>query len=111
MKLSTTPTCQDCRASVSQVPTVIEYQGEEIYLFDPVFCEPCLHKLCEHYSTTCANCRGCIPPYSQVGVLKGDGGQNQYIHMTTTCNTPGNAFYGYWGKGQLRNFIQIEACS
>jgi hypothetical protein len=106
-----TSTCQECGISVKTVPTLIEYQGEEIYLFDPTICDPCLHKLCERYSTQCANCGGCIPPYSQVGVLKGDAGQNQYIHMTTTCNTAGSAFYGYWGKGQLRDYIQIEACS
>jgi hypothetical protein len=90
---------------------MIEYLGEEIYLFDPVVCEPCLHKLCKRYSTYCANCGGCIPPYSQVGVLKGDAGQKQVVHTTTSCTTAGNAFYGYWGKGQLRNFIQIEACN
>jgi hypothetical protein len=90
---------------------MIEYLGEEIFLFNPVVCEPCLHSLCERYSTLCANCGGCIPPYSQVGVLKGDEGQKQCIHMTTACTTVGGAFYGYWGKGQLRDFIQIEACS
>ena len=105
------PVCQECKASVNTVPTVIEYQGEEIYLFNPIICKSCLHKLCELHSTECANCGGCIPPYSQVGVLKGDNEQIQFIHMTTTCNTPGNAFYGYWGKGELHDFIQIEACS
>jgi len=109
--MNPSPVCQECRTSVSEVPTIIEYQGEEIFLFDPVVCEPCLHKLCERYSTQCANCGGCIPPYSQVGVLKGNGGRTQVVHMTTSCTTVGSAFYGYWGKGQLRNFIQIEACS
>jgi hypothetical protein len=90
---------------------MIEYLGEEIYLFDPVVCEPCLHKLCKRYSTYCANCGVCIPPYSQVGVLKGGAGQKQVVHTTTSCTTAGSAFYGYWGKGQLRNFIQIEACN
>ena len=85
--------------------------GGRNYLFDPVVCEPCLHKLCKRYSTYCANCGGCIPPYSQVGVLKGDAGQKQVVHTTTSCTTAGSAFYGYWGKGQLRNFIQIEACN
>jgi hypothetical protein len=103
--------CQECGTSVDSLPTVIEYQGQEIFLFDPVICSICLHKLCESHSTECANCGGCIPPYSQVGVLKGDAGRNQTIHMTTTCNTAGSAFYGYWGKGQLRDFVQIEACS
>lgn len=105
------PVCQECGTPVNTVPTVIEYQGEEIYLFDPTICSPCLHELCKHHSTQCANCGGCIPPYSLVGVLKGDAGQLQVIHMTTNCTTSGSAFYGYWGKGQLRNFIQIEACS
>ena len=68
-------------------------------------------KLCENYSTECANCGGTIPPYSNVGILKADNGRNKFIHMTTQCNTPGNAFYGYWGKGSIREFIQIEACS
>ena len=59
--------CQECKAPVSKVPTVVEYQGEEIYLFNPIICKPCLHRLCELHSTQCANCGGCIPPYSQVG--------------------------------------------
>jgi hypothetical protein len=103
--------CQECETPVNTLPTMIEYQGEEIYLFDPVVCQPCLHKLCELHSTECANCGGCIPPFSQVGVLKADNGQKQFIHMTTSCTTAGSAFYGYWGKGQLHDFIQIEACS
>ena len=103
--------CQECKTPVSTLPTVIEYQGEEIYLFDPAVCQSCLHKLCELHSTQCANCGGSIPPFSQVGVLKGDSGQKQLIHMTTSCTTAGSAFYGYWGKGQLYGFIQIEACS
>ncbi len=105
------PVCQECKTPVSVVPTVIEYKGEEIYLFDPVVCHLCLHKLCEHCSTQCANCGGCIPPFSQVGVLKANDGQKQLVHMTTSCTTVGSAFYGYWGKGQLHSFIQIEACS
>ena len=109
--MSSSPICQECKAPVSTAPTVLEYRGEEIYLFDPVICQPCLHKLCELYSTHCANCGGCIPTYSQVGVLKGDDGHKQFVHMTTSCSTVGSAFYGYWGKGQLHNFIQIEACS
>ena len=103
--------CQECKTPVSTLPTVIEYQEEEIYLFDPLVCQSCLHKLCELYSTQCSNCGGCIPPFSQVGVLKGNSGQKQLIHMTTSCTTAGSAFYGYWGKGQLNGFIQIEACS
>ena len=93
------------------LPTIIEYQREEIFLFHPVVCEHCLYDLCELYSTQCANCGGCIPPYSNVGVLKGEKGQHQYIHMKTSCTTPGNAFYGYWGKGQLGEYIEVEACS
>ena len=109
--MNPSPVCQECGTRVNTAPTMIEYLGEEIFLFNPVVCEPCLHSLCERYSTLCANCGGCIPPYSQVGVLKGDEGQKQCIHMTTACTTVGGAFYGYWGKGQLRDFIQIEACS
>ena len=63
------------------------------------------------FAIDCGNCGGTIPPYSSVGILKARDGQNQYIHMTTQCNTPGNAFYGYWGKGTAREFVQIEACS
>ena len=103
--------CQECKTPVSTLPSVIEYQRKEIYLFDPVVCQSCLHKLSELHSTQCANCGGCIPPFSQVGVLKGNNGQMQLIHMTTSCTTAGSAFYGYWGKGNLHNFIQIEACS
>ena len=109
--MSSFSTCQECNTTVTTVPTVMEYQGEEIYLFNPVVCHSCLYKLCESYSTQCANCNGCIPPFSQVGILKGNEGKKTCVHMTTTCNTVGNAFYGYWGKGQLRDFIQIEACS
>ena len=109
--MNPSPVCQECGTRVNTAPTMIEYLGEEIYLFDPVVCEPCLHKLCKRYSTYCANCGGCIPPYSQVGVLKGDAGQKQVVHTTPSCPPSGSAFYGYWGKGQLRNFIQIEACN
>ncbi len=111
MKSNASSVCKECGTPVDSIPTMIEYQGEEIFLFDPVVCESCLHRFCEHYSTQCVNCGGCIPPYSQVGILKGDDGQKQFIHMTTYCTTPGSAFYGYWGKGELRDFIQIEACS
>ena len=109
--MSSPPACQECKVPVKKVPTVMEYQGEEIYLFDPVICRSCLHKLCEAYSTQCANCGGCIPPFSQVGILKGENGQKTCVHMTIACTTVGSAFYGYWGKGKLRDFIQIEACS
>ena len=109
--MSSFPSCLECKVPVKTVPTVMEYQGEEIYLFDPVICHSCLHKLCESYSTQCVNCGGCIPPFSQVGILKGNDGQKKCVHMTIACTTVGSAFYGYWGKGQLRDFIQIEACS
>ncbi|MBT5470554.1 MAG: hypothetical protein HOK41_08105 [Nitrospina sp.] len=105
------PSCRECGITVTTVPTFLEYQGQEIFVFDPVICQPCLEKLCENYSTVCANCGGTIPPYSNVGILKAGNGQNQFIHMTTQCNTPGNAFYGYWGKGIVREFVEIEACS
>ena len=111
MNLSKNPPCQKCEETVLSVPTILEYKGEEIFLFDPTVCGPCLEKLCETYSIECGNCGGTIPPYSSVGILKARDGQNQYIHMTTQCNSPGNAFYGYWGKGTAREFVQIEACS
>ncbi len=95
--MNPSPVCQECGTRVNTAPTMIEYLGEEIYLFDPVVCEPCLHKLCKRYSTYCANCGGCIPPYSQVGVLKGDAGQKQVVHTTTSCTTAGSALFGYWG--------------
>lgn len=103
--------CVECEAKVNSLPTFLEYKGEEIFVFGPAVCKPCLEKLCECYSTQCANCGGAIPPYSNVGILKAGNGQNQLIHMTTQCNTAGNAFYGYWGKGTIREFAQIEACS
>jgi len=111
MKLSENLSCMECGTKIKSVPTTLEYEGEEIFVFDPVVCKSCLEKLCENYSTQCANCGGTIPPYSNVGILKAENGENQFIHMTTQCNTAGNAFYGYWGKGSIRGFIQIEACS
>jgi len=30
--------------------------------------------------------------------------------MTTSCLTSGSAFHGYWGKGKLHKFVEIEAC-
>ena len=111
MNQSINLTCMECGKQVTSVPTFLEYKGQEIFVFDPVICKLCLEKLCENYSIECANCGGTIPPYSHVGILKAGNGQSQYIHMTTQCNTPGNAFYGYWGRGTIREFIQIEACS
>ncbi len=111
MNLSESLVCKECGTKIKLVPTTLEYKGEEIFVFDPVVCKPCLEKLCEGYSTECANCGGIIPPYSNVGIIKAENGKNQVIHMTIQCNTAGNAFYGYWGKGSIREFIQIEACS
>ena len=111
MSLSKNLTCKECGTKIKSIPTTLEYKGEEIFVFHPVICKPCLGKLCENYSTQCANCGGAIPPYSNVGILKAENGENQFIHMTTQCNTAGNAFYGYWGKGSIQEFIQIEACS
>jgi hypothetical protein len=108
--MSTQFHCQECRQAVESLPTHAEYNGQEIFLFDPVVCKPCLLELCEQYSTVCVNCGGTIPPYSQVGALKAGGGEMQLVHMTNACSTVGSAFHGYWGKGQLRNLIQIEAC-
>ena len=103
--------CVQCGGTAGQRPTITEYQAQEIYLFDPIVCEKCLLHLCEQYSAPCANCRGTILPFTQVGVLKGEGGTKQFVHMTTTCSTVGSAFHGYLGKGGvLRDFIQIEAC-
>lgn len=102
--------CSECGCGVVDLPTTVEYQEQEIYLFSPVVCEKCLLALCEIYSVECANCGKMIPPYSQVGVLKGDAGANSFVHMTTQCSTVGSAFHGYWGKGKLHDFIQVEAC-
>ena len=102
--------CKECGAEVAELPTQVEYEGQEVHLFDPVLCRDCLLALCERYSVDCANCGGKIPPYSQVGVLKADGGEQQYVHMTIACTTVGSAFHGYLGKGQLGNFVQVEAC-
>jgi len=102
--------CQECNQVVESLPTQAEYDDQEIFLFDPVVCKNCLLQLCEKYSTVCVNCGGAIPPYSQVGALKADEGEMQLVHMTTACSTVGSAFHGYWGKGELRNLIQIEAC-
>lgn len=102
--------CEECGKRVETFPTATEYCGQEIFLFDPVVCEDCLLMLCRKYSTTCANCGGNIAPFTQVGVLKADSGQNQFVHMTQDCLTVGSAFHGYWGKGTLRKFVEIEAC-
>lgn len=102
--------CEECGADVRQRPTFVEYQGEEIFLFDPVFCPDCLMELCRRYSVACANCGGVIPPYSMVGVLKADNGERQYVHMTTRCTSVGSAFHGYLGRGTLGRFVQVEAC-
>lgn len=103
-------TCEECGKEVGEVPTLVEYEGQEIFLFNPVVCAPCLLRLCEKYSVPCANCGGVIPPFSQVGVLKAEGMSTQFVHMSTTCSTVGSAFHGYWGKGKLHNFVEIEAC-
>ena len=102
--------CRECGKRVSVHPTIIEYHGQEIFLFAPVVCKECLLELCGQFSTPCVNCGGLIPPFSQVGILKGDDGEKQFVHMTTTCSTVGSAFHGYWGKGELRDFVEIEAC-
>lgn len=102
--------CNECKAPVAERPTVIEFDGQEIFLFHPVVCAGCLMALCERFATVCANCGGAIPPYSQVGVLKDEAGHRQFVHMNTACQTVGSAFHGYWGRGNLHNFIEIEAC-
>lgn len=102
--------CSECKTKVESFPTTIKLQGQEIFLFDPVLCVNCLKNICERHATICVNCGKAIPPYSQVGVLKGNGGENQFVHMTTSCLTVGSAFHGYWGKGKLHSFLEIEAC-
>lgn len=109
-KSSQTAYCSECETEVSQLPTVVEFDRQEIHVFDPVFCASCLLSLCEQYSVECANCGGKIPPYSQVGVLKTETGASQFVHMTTVCSTVGSAFHGYLGKGTLSNYFQVEAC-
>lgn len=102
--------CAECGGGISASPTTIDFRGQEIHLFDPATCAACLRELCERYSTVCANCGEPIPPYSQVGVLKGDRGEKYLVHMTASCSTAGSAFHGYWGRGELRQFVEIEAC-
>jgi hypothetical protein len=102
--------CSDCAERVETSPTVTSFKGQETYTFDPIVCVDCLIKTCQQHSTLCANCGGTILPYSQVGVLKENNGEKSVIHMTTSCLTVGNAFHGFWGKGQLLDFMEIEAC-
>lgn len=109
-KNSQTTLCSECGTKISQLPTVVEFDRQEIHVFDPAFCASCLLSLCERYSVECANCGGKIPPYSQVGVLKTGTDSSQFVHMTTVCSTAGSAFHGYWGKGTLGNYVQVEAC-
>ena len=109
-KKSQAAQCSECETEVSRLPTVVEFDCQEIHVFDPVFCPACLLSLCERYSVECANCGGKIPPYSQVGVLKTETGASQFVHMTTVCSTVGSAFHGYLGKGVLADYVQVEAC-
>ena len=105
-----TLSCVDCGKSVEILPTFTSFQGQETYLFHPIVCVGCLIKTCKQHSTACANCGEIILPYSQVGVLKDNHGRNLVVHMTTSCLTVVSAFHGFWGKGQLLNFMEIEAC-
>ncbi len=107
---STSQPCQECGTPVNERPTMVEYEGQEVHLFDPVLCRECLLVLCDKFSVECGNCGGKIPPYTQVGVLKADSGEKQFVHMTTACTTVGSAFHGYLGKGELGHFVQVEAC-
>lgn len=107
---SPTTHCSECRTGVSRRPTVVEFDGQEIHVFDPAFCPECLLSLCERVSVECANCGGRIPPYSQVGVLKTETGASQFVHMTTACSTVGSAFHGFLGKDALGEYVQVEAC-
>ena len=102
--------CADCGKRVENLPTIANFQGQELYLFHPVICAGCLIKTCKQCCTICVNCGGIILPYSQIGVLKGNDGERRFVHMTTSCLTVGSAFHGYWGKGKLLDFVEIEAC-
>lgn len=102
--------CSECGTGISKLPTVVEFDRQEIHVFDPVLCPACLLSLCERYAVDCANCGGKIPPFSQVGVLKTETGASEFVHMTTVCSTAGSAFHGYWGKGALADYVQVEAC-
>jgi len=102
--------CAECGDAVPELPTAMEYEGQEIHLFHPVLCASCLLGMCQRYSAECANCGGTIPPFSQVGVLKAGSGQTRLVHMTAVCSSVGSAFHGYWGKGRLLNYVQVEAC-
>ncbi|NIQ01075.1 MAG: hypothetical protein GWM98_12205 [Nitrospinaceae bacterium] len=102
--------CEECGRTVDTRPTVVDYQGQEIFVFHPVICRACLLKLCERFAVRCANCGGPIPPFTQVGVHPGTDSENRFVHMNPTCSTVGSAFHGYWGKGKLYNSVQIEAC-
>ena len=102
--------CAECHTAVPSLPTALEYEGQEIHLFHPALCVPCLLEMCRRYAVECANCGGTIPPFSQVGVLKADAGETRFVHMTAACSSVGSAFHGYWGKGHLHNYVQVEAC-
>jgi len=109
-KNSQSALCSECGTKNCRLPTVVEFDGQEIHVFDPALCASCLLSLCERHSVECANCGGRIPPFSQVGVLKTETGASQFVHMTTVCSTVGSAFHGYWGKGALGDYVQVEAC-
>ena len=106
-----TPTpCSECGQAVPERPTTLEYEGQDVHVFHPILCRECLFAICERYSVECANCGGKIPPFTQVGILKADQGQQQFVHMNTACTTVGSAFHGYLGRGETGQFIQVEAC-
>ena len=109
-QLGMTLSCSDCGEIVENSPTVTSFKGQETYIFHPIVCVDCLIKTCEQHSTVCANCGEIVLPYSQVGVLKEDNGRKSVVHMTTSCLTVGSAFHGFWGKGKLLDFMEIEAC-
>ncbi len=110
MECSNPGCCIECGKQVAELPTTVEYHDQEVHLFNPTVCTPCLVALCETHSTECVNCGKPIPPFTLVGVLKADDGEKQFVHMNTSCLTVGSAFHGYWGKGKLHNFVEIEAC-
>ena len=78
--------CAECKIKVEIFPTTMEFRGQEICLFEPILCVICLEKICEEYGAVCVNCGEAIPPYSQVGVLKGNNGGNHYRSKYCSLN-------------------------
>ena len=99
--------CQECGTNVDRLPTLVEYKGQEIFLFDPVICKNCLRNLCDQFSVRCQNCGGSIPPSSPVGVLKAANGQREFVHINTTSPPVATDFSVYLVNGHPHPFIEI----